>query len=390
MAHGVHIGPCVDRFFVGTCCKIPQKTKQDNGKAQAGGKDSQIPPYTPFHHSLATKTETKKIETPANRGNVILNPNDQDDRLLSFETHAPKPQIIFDYKPQSPREPNFKNSSSVYNGKPIISATFLHKLFFSGSTSKIVDIDQNSSTTSVYSLNPTTDIPVFHKRGTTPGFRFQNKPMLDDSHDGRVPVTLETTHDLRKPVVAHNAHDLRKPVVSHNTHDFRQPVKTNEQHNLRKPVPLDDGHDLRWPILEEDSHDQRLPVVNLFEWSGVWYLNNHQKPNGSNDFYSLTTHEFNKPSTSGSTTVINEFATEPSQTFEQTTDSPISISPSVSSTVVDDNSIIHTTSNFTLFIRPTSSQPSSETTPLIEETKPESMQGSNLHNISQGINLLLL
>ncbi|KAG8198550.1 hypothetical protein JTE90_026451 [Oedothorax gibbosus] len=371
VAHGVHIGPCVDRFFVGTCCKIPEKTKQNNGKVQTTPKDGQIPPYTPLLHTLATKTETEKIKTEERRDNVTLNPIDLDDRLFSYTTKLSKPHIVFDYKPQSSQESNYNNSTNIHDKKPLISAEFLHKLFFSANASvngNVFDVNQNSFVTSTYSPNPTTENPVFQTRSSTSGLRFQNKPVLDDSYNSRLPVGLDPTHNLRKPV------------SNHPNHDLRQPVKIDHQHDLRKPVPLSEEHDLRWPVLDEDSHDQRLPVINLYEWSGVWYLNNHQKPNGSDDFYSLTTQQFN-PSVGHATAP----PTESSQIFEQTTEKLVeetTLTPSISTTHENGDSFIHTSSNFTLFIRPTSSQPP-ETTVLPEEIKPESVHGSISQNLSQ-------
>ncbi|GIY83873.1 serine proteinase stubble [Caerostris darwini] len=309
VAHGIHIGPCVDRFFVGTCCKVPQdnelnksdsngarkydfnsektfnsngENKSGNGTGQGTRKADQMSTYTPFSHTMASQTQEEKLNKnkplhliDIEHFNVNLNPADYDDTQYR-STSIP-------YNHQSSNSQNttdLKHVLHLVHENDTLASSPSQKLLPSVSTNAFLwNADSqtsihrnNNATTDAFnkteatSLLHFTESPNFVKTETPYNWTGETsddvrRPVATHSTQGlRKPIILETSHDNRKPVAIHSTHDLRKPIFLETFHDNRKPVAVHSTHDLRKPIILETSHDNRKPVTTEDTHDLRRPV----------------------------------------------------------------------------------------------------------------------------------
>lgn len=146
VAHGVHIGPCVDRFFVGTCCKIPEKSSLESkqsttistvtngstyGAAQKTKEDSELESLFEVTDSALQSTAEERLNftTPAreNFKDAIFTFDHGENRLVSTSS----PNKIKDTDPQPERYNNLHNirvpaeaSPLSLSRKPVLLNTF--------------------------------------------------------------------------------------------------------------------------------------------------------------------------------------------------------------------------------------------------------------------------
>ncbi|XP_055930222.1 uncharacterized protein LOC129960679 isoform X2 [Argiope bruennichi] len=324
VAHGVHIGPCVDRFFVGTCCKIPQGTAEqgqgprksdsypysgtrtgtsDNGVGQGTGKVGKMPPYSQFLRTVAPKAQKEKLNgakpihlIDIGHFNVSLSSVDYYDfqyngTSLPHHEQSLKLNNATDSEQNPPVD--YWNFTSSSTQKLIPSASFFYTILFSNysksesnkeSLNKTVDsviaslgknyssIHPLSSPNSDISYTETTSSPSNTASSVLVESPYVwRKPVtVHHAHDQRKPLKPHEQHNLRKPVSYDTSHDLRRPVTFYNIHDQRKPLKPYDQHDLRKPVGLEEDHDQRWPVLDEEDHDQRWPVLDEEDHDQRW------------------------------------------------------------------------------------------------------------------------
>ncbi|GIY46273.1 hypothetical protein CEXT_375941 [Caerostris extrusa] len=381
VAHGIHIGPCVDRFFVGTCCKVPQDNELNKSDSN-GARKYDFNSEKTFNSNgenkpgYGTGQGTRKADQ-------ILNPADYDDTQYR-STSIP-------YNHQSSNSQNttdLKHVLHLVHENDTLASSPSQKLLPSVSTNAFfadsqTSIHRNSNaTTDAFNKTEATSLlhftksPNFVKTETPYNWTGETsedvrKPVATHSTQGlRKPIILETSHDNRKPVAIHSTHDLRKPifletkpVTTEDTHDLRRPVDFEKSHNLRfpvtqeedhkllTPVDLEEGHDLRWPVLDEEDHDLRTPD-NFFEddYYARWAVseknnnNNHRLPELNDDLFDELTdidilYKWIKKIQMGK---LQAKATEATETEE----------------FLNQKNTKDSMANFTMFVRPTSSRPS--------------------------------
>ncbi|GBL80670.1 Serine proteinase stubble [Araneus ventricosus] len=464
VAHGVHIGPCVDRFFVGTCCKIPQGTAEqgqgprksdsypysgtragtsDNGVGEGTRKVGEMPPYSQFHHTVAPKAQKEKLNEvkpihliDIGHFNVSLSPADYYDfqyngTSLPHHEQSSKLNNATDFE-QNPSV-DYRNFSSSSTQKLIPSASFFYAVLFSNYSksesskeflNKTVDsvitlLGKNDSS----SIHPysSTNHDISHTKTTSPysatasSVLFESPyalkrpvtahPSLDqrqplkphEQHNLRKPVGYDTSHDLRRPVTPYNTHDQRKPLKPHDQHDLRNPVGLNEAHDQRWPVFLDEeDHDQRWPVLDEEDNDQRLPateeeshdqrlsslsddnrlsIEHLFKWIGNHYTNSNQLSSSSDYSKVIPTSEMKTTAVSTNIMLTTDPTLSPTSHFsEESTVLNFGqqdvASTKATTTAFSFEESTNSLSNFTLFVRPTSSRPSYKPFQQLPEPKP--------------------
>ncbi|GFY45333.1 serine protease filzig [Trichonephila inaurata madagascariensis] len=357
VAHGVHIGPCVDRFFVGTCCKIPQGTElnksdtSNHGVGQGTRKIGQMPTYTPIHNTVASKVQEEKLDEikgvpliDIGHFNVTFNPIDY------YNIHNLTTIVHSHDSYKANNSTNIKQNSSLdqlnYSSSltpiktQIASASFIHKIFFSnysGFASNKEPLNKTIVSTNTQQWSHEVQISNHLKNSTNTDVSHQkNTTTLD--HNTKLPAHVESLHDLGKLTTNHEAHDQRKPLIPNQQHDNRKPMVPQPDHDLRKPVGLEESHDQRWPVLEDGSHDLRWPVLD-------------------EESHDLRTPELDEVSSNQQLSVYHLFKWAETATTEATPTA--SIEPS----------FISTTPNPSLFIRPVSSRPLYETFPTIPESK---------------------
>ncbi|GFY69520.1 serine proteinase stubble [Trichonephila inaurata madagascariensis] len=421
VAHGVHIGPCVDRFFVGTCCKIPQGTElnksdtSNHGVGQGTRKIGQMPTYTPIHNTVASKVQEEKLDEikgvpliDIGHFNVTFNPIDY------YNIHNLTTIVHSHDSYKANNSTNIKQNSSLdqlnYSSSltpiktQIASASFIHKIFFSnysGFASNKEPLNKTIVSTNTHQWSHEVQISNHLKNSTNTDVSHQkNTTTLD--HNTKLPAHLESLHDLGKLTTNHEAHDQRKPLIPNQQHDNRKPMVPQPDHDLRKPVGLEESHDQRWPVLEDGSHDLRWPVLDeeshdlrtpeldevssnqklsvyhLFKWAGN--TDNYFDKTASNVHYSNAIPVKETKTTTAKTSYASfitpttkpilppifpsSFSTKYNWlNFKETATTEATPTASI------EPSFISTTPNPSLFIRPVSSRPLYETFPTIPESK---------------------